>query len=81
MVAFLQCVAPANEKCSVMSLPGTATAAILDLKGEDIVVQEVVKSGVDLTGAKEAYKVLIRAMKSLRSVSNVAFQVLLEVVT
>lgn len=56
----------ANKKRRVISLSETAPAAMVDLKEEDVVVEERDMNGVELSFiTKEAHKVLKTGMISL----------------
>lgn len=54
----------AHKKFRVIFLPETAPATMVDIKPEDVVVEEGHKSGVEMSSAvKDAYEVLKRAIK------------------
>lgn len=72
-------IAPANKKCRVFSLPAGAPAAIMDMKEEDVLVEQVDGSGFKLScTAKESYEMLKHAMKFMCLVHYVPFLRLLE---
>lgn len=61
-------------KCRVVSLPVTAPAAMVNLKEENVVVEEVNKSCVELSSStNEACEMLNRAIKSVCLVCDVQF--------
>lgn len=66
-----------NKIHSVISLPGTAPTVMVDVKGKDANVEEVLGSGNELsTAVKDAYKVLKLKgyMKSVCLVYDVSVQ-------
>lgn len=65
----------ANKKCRVVSWPAIATAAMLDVKEEHIIVEEV-----DGSDVKISYKVIKWAMKSAFFGTDVPFQGLMAAV-
>lgn len=74
-------IAPANKKCSVMSLPATAPGAMMDLKNRMLLLKKVDGNGVKLCGTtKEAYEVLEWAFNSVGLMYDVLAQELLEAV-
>lgn len=72
---------PADKRFCVVSLSATAHAGMVHVKEEDVVVEEVDGSGIELSSAaKEPYKVLKRAMKPMGYVYDFRFQWLLKAV-
>lgn len=67
-------IGPVTKKRSLLSLPATTSAAMMDMKDENNVVEEVDGIVVELSSdVKESHKVLNFAIKSVCLVYDVTF--------